>query len=98
MAGPSHDPALYRHRDVVPVRRALISVSDKSGLLELAEALAANGVEIVSTGSTAATIRAAGHAVTDVASVTGFPESLGGRVKTLHPGVHAGLLADVEPT
>lgn len=95
MAGPSHDPALYRDRDVVPVRRALVSVSDKTGLIELAEALAAAGVEIVSTGSTAARIREAGHAVTDVAAVTGFPESLDGRVKTLHPGVHAGLLADL---
>ncbi|MGN8049453.1 bifunctional phosphoribosylaminoimidazolecarboxamide formyltransferase/IMP cyclohydrolase [Curtobacterium sp. 22159] len=89
------DPSLYRDRDVVPVRRALISVSDKSGLLELAGALADAGVEIVSTGSTAATIRDAGFAVTDVASITGFPESLDGRVKTLHPSVHAGLLADL---
>ncbi|MFJ4219759.1 bifunctional phosphoribosylaminoimidazolecarboxamide formyltransferase/IMP cyclohydrolase [Curtobacterium luteum] len=89
------DPSLYRDRDVVPVRRALISVSDKSGLLELAGALADAGVEIVSTGSTAQTIRDAGFAVTDVSSVTGFPESLDGRVKTLHPSVHAGLLADL---
>lgn len=89
------DPSLYRHRDVVPVRRALISVSDKSGLLELAGALADAGVELVSTGSTAQTIRDAGYAVTDVSSVTGFPESLDGRVKTLHPAVHAGLLADL---
>jgi phosphoribosylaminoimidazolecarboxamide formyltransferase/IMP cyclohydrolase len=89
------DPSLYRDRDVVPVRRALVSVSDKSGLLELAGALADAGVELVSTGSTAQTIRDAGYAVTDVASVTGFPESLDGRVKTLHPAVHAGLLADL---
>lgn len=89
------DPSLYRDRDVVPVRRALISVSDKSGLLELAGALADSGVELVSTGSTAQTIRDAGYPVTDVASVTGFPESLDGRVKTLHPAVHAGLLADL---
>lgn len=89
------DPSLYRDRDLVPVRRALISVSDKSGLLELAGALAESGVEIVSTGSTAQTIRDAGYAVTDVSSVTGFPESLDGRVKTLHPSVHAGLLADL---
>ncbi|RKT36253.1 phosphoribosylaminoimidazolecarboxamide formyltransferase/IMP cyclohydrolase [Microbacterium sp. AG1240] len=95
MAGPRHDPSLYRDRDVVAVRRALVSVSDKTDLLRLAEALAAAGVEIVSTGSTAATIREAGHAVTDVSAVTGFPESLDGRVKTLHPGVHAGLLADL---
>nr|BFF15338.1 bifunctional phosphoribosylaminoimidazolecarboxamide formyltransferase/IMP cyclohydrolase [Microbacterium flavescens] len=79
----------------MPVTRALISVSDKTGLLELADALAAAGVEIVSTGSTASTIRDAGHAVTDVSSVTGFPESLDGRVKTLHPAVHAGILADL---
>jgi phosphoribosylaminoimidazolecarboxamide formyltransferase / IMP cyclohydrolase len=95
MAGPSHDPSLYRVRDVVPVRRALVSVSDKTDLLRLAEALAGAGVEIVSTGSTAATIRDAGYAVTDVAAVTGFPESLDGRVKTLHPSIHAGLLADL---
>ena len=95
MAGPRHDPSLYRDRDVVAVRRALVSVSDKTALLRRAEALAGAGVEIVSTGSTAATIREAGHAVTDVSAVTGFPESLDGRVKTLHPGVHAGLLADL---
>ncbi|RUQ98951.1 bifunctional phosphoribosylaminoimidazolecarboxamide formyltransferase/IMP cyclohydrolase [Labedella endophytica] len=95
MAGPRHDSSLYRDRDFVEVKRALISVSDKTGLLDLAAALAAAGVEIVSTGSTAATIREAGHAVTDVATVTGFPESLDGRVKTLHPNVHAGLLADL---
>ena len=95
MAVQSHDPSLYEHRDTVPVRRALISVSDKSGLLELASALAEAGVEIVSTGSTAQTIREAGHAVTDVAELTGFAEALDGRVKTLHPAVHAGLLADL---
>ena len=95
MAGPSHDPSLYRDRDVVPIRRALISVSDKAGLLDLAKALAAAGVEIVSTGGSASLIRDAGIDVVDVASVTGFPESLDGRVKTLHQGVHAGLLADL---
>jgi phosphoribosylaminoimidazolecarboxamide formyltransferase/IMP cyclohydrolase len=95
MAGPSHDPALYRSRDVVPVRRALVSVSDKTDLLVLGEALAAAGVEIVSTGGSATLLRDAGLEVTDVASVTGFPESLDGRVKTLHPSVHAGLLADL---
>jgi len=95
MSGPSHDPSLYRERDRVAIKRALISVSDKTGLLELASALAASGVEIVSTGSTASTIRDAGHEVTDVSSVTGFPESLDGRVKTLHPAVHAGILADL---
>lgn len=84
-----------RVRDIVPVRRALVSVSDKSGLLELAAALVAAGVEIVSTGSTARQIAEAGYAVTEVREVTGFPESLDGRVKTLHPAVHAGILADL---
>jgi phosphoribosylaminoimidazolecarboxamide formyltransferase/IMP cyclohydrolase len=78
-----------------PVRRALIGVSDKSGLLELASGLHAAGVEIVSTGGTAKAIADAGVPVTPVEQVTGFPESLDGRVKTLHPGVHAGLLADL---
>ena len=78
-----------------PVRRALVSVYDKSGLEDLARGLAAAGVEIVSTGSTAATIAAAGVAVTAVGDVTGFPECLDGRVKTLHPHVHGGLLADL---
>ena len=95
MAVQSHDPSLYEHRDQIAVRRALISVSDKTRLLDLAGALAEAGVEIVSTGSTAATIREAGHAVTDVAQVTGFAEALDGRVKTLHPAVHSGLLADL---
>ncbi|MBO1902176.1 bifunctional phosphoribosylaminoimidazolecarboxamide formyltransferase/IMP cyclohydrolase [Leucobacter weissii] len=95
MAVQSHDSSLYEHRDLIPVRRALISVSDKTGLLDLARALAGAGVEIVSTGSTAQTIREAGHAVVDVAEVTGFAEALDGRVKTLHPAVHAGLLADL---
>ena len=80
--------------DRVPVRRALVSVYDKTGLVPLARALADAGVEIVSTGSTAATIAAAGLAVTPVEEVTGFPECLEGRVKTLHPAVHAGILAD----
>jgi len=95
MSGPRHDASLYRERDLVPIRRALISVSDKSGLLDLTATLAGAGVELVSTGSTAQTIRDAGFAVTDVASVTGFPESLDGRVKTLHPAIHSGLLADL---
>ena len=76
------------------IRRALVSVYDKTGLAELAGALTAAGVEIVSTGSTAGVIAAAGVPVTRVEEVTGFPECLDGRVKTLHPGVHAGLLAD----
>jgi len=95
MAGPTIDPSLYRSRDVVPVRRALISVSDKSELLALGQALAGAGVEIVSTGGSAALLREAGLTVKDVAEITGFPESLGGRGKTLHPHVHAGLLADL---
>ncbi len=79
----------------VAIRRALVSVYDKTGLEELANALHAAGVEIVSTGSTAAAISAAGVPVTSVEAITGFPECLDGRVKTLHPGVHAGLLADL---
>lgn len=78
-----------------PIKRALISVFDKSGVVELAQALSQNGIEIVSTGSTAATIEAAGITVTPVPAVTNFPECLDGRVKTLHPGIHAGLLADL---
>jgi phosphoribosylaminoimidazolecarboxamide formyltransferase/IMP cyclohydrolase len=78
-----------------PVRRALVSVSDKRGVAELAAGLAATGVEIVSTGSTAAAVAASGVPVTRVEDVTGFPECFDGRVKTLHPAVHAGLLADV---
>ncbi|HEY5033397.1 MAG TPA: bifunctional phosphoribosylaminoimidazolecarboxamide formyltransferase/IMP cyclohydrolase [Actinomycetes bacterium] len=77
------------------VRRALVSVYDKSGLAELAQGLHAAGVEIVSTGSTAATIAALGIPVTQVSDLTGFPECLDGRVKTLHPKVHAGILADL---
>ena len=79
----------------IPIRRALISVYDKTGLEELASGLHAAGVEIVSTGSTAARIAAAGVPVTPVEELTGFPECLDGRVKTLHPRVHAGLLADI---
>jgi phosphoribosylaminoimidazolecarboxamide formyltransferase/IMP cyclohydrolase len=75
------------------IRRALLSVSDKTGLVELARALAAAGVELVSTGGTAAALQAAGLEVTEVAELTGFPEMLDGRVKTLHPKVHGGLLA-----
>ena len=78
----------------IPIRRALISVYDKTGLTELAQGLAAAGVSIVSTGSTAKQIAAAGVEVTEVADVTGFAECLDGRVKTLHPRIHAGILAD----
>jgi phosphoribosylaminoimidazolecarboxamide formyltransferase/IMP cyclohydrolase len=77
-----------------PVRRALVSVHDKQGLDRLAAALGAAGVEVVSTGSTAAALERHGLAVTRVEALTGFPEMLDGRVKTLHPRVHAGLLAD----
>ncbi len=79
--------------DKVKIRRALLSVSDKSGLQVLADALAANGVELVSTGGTAAALRKMGHGVRDVAELTGYPEMMDGRVKTLHPSVHGGLLA-----
>src|SRR5947208_5497192 len=75
------------------VRRALLSVSDKTGLLDLARALAGFGVELISTGGTRKALADAGLAVRDIADVTGFPEILDGRVKTLHPRVHAGLLA-----
>jgi phosphoribosylaminoimidazolecarboxamide formyltransferase / IMP cyclohydrolase len=78
--------------DEVPVRRALISVSDKSGLVEAARALADLGVEIVSTGGTRAAIAAAGLAVRDISELTGYPEMMDGRVKTLHPAVHGALL------
>ena len=74
-------------------RRALLSVSDKTGIVELARGLAARGWRILSTGGTAAALREAGVAVTEVAEVTGHPEMMGGRVKTLHPAVHAGILA-----
>jgi len=78
--------------DLVPVRRALLSVFDKTGLIDLAKALAAAGVELVSTGGTAKAIAAAGLAVRDVSDLTGFPEIMDGRVKTLHPSVHGALL------
>ncbi|KPC59290.1 bifunctional phosphoribosylaminoimidazolecarboxamide formyltransferase/IMP cyclohydrolase [Streptomyces chattanoogensis] len=78
-----------------PIRRALVSVYDKSGLEELAQGLHAAGVQLVSTGSTAGKIAAAGVPVTKVEELTGFPECLDGRVKTLHPKVHAGILADL---
>ena len=78
--------------DIAPIRRALISVSDKSGLLDFARALAAGGVEILSTGGTATALREAGIAVKDVSAHTGFPEILDGRVKTLVPQLHGGIL------
>src|SRR5690606_34605262 len=91
-AGRDHqasDPAM----SVRPVRRALLSVSDKTGLVELARALAAGGTALISTGGTARSLREAGLEVLDVSALTGFPEILDGRVKTLHPRVHGGLLA-----
>ncbi len=77
----------------VTIKRALLSVSDKTGLIALGEALARHGVELVSTGGTAKSLREAGLAVRDIADLTGFPEMMDGRVKTLHPTVHGGLLA-----
>jgi phosphoribosylaminoimidazolecarboxamide formyltransferase / IMP cyclohydrolase len=77
-----------------PVRRALLSVSDKAGLIDFARALARRGIELVSTGGTAKALKAEGLPVTDVSTVTGFPEIMNGRVKTLHPKIHGGLLAD----
>jgi phosphoribosylaminoimidazolecarboxamide formyltransferase/IMP cyclohydrolase len=77
----------------VTIKRALLSVSDKTGLVELGHALAAKGVELVSTGGTAKALREAGLAVKDISELTGFPEMMDGRVKTLHPKVHGGLLA-----
>ena len=78
--------------DLVPIRRALISLSDKDGLAELAAGLAKHGIEIISTGGTAAKLRELGAEVRDIADLTGFPEMMDGRVKTLHPKVHGGLL------
>jgi phosphoribosylaminoimidazolecarboxamide formyltransferase / IMP cyclohydrolase len=75
------------------IRRALLSVSDKTGLVDFAKALAARGIELISTGGTAAALKSAGLAVKDVSEITGFPEMMDGRVKTLHPKVHGGLLA-----
>lgn len=77
----------------VVVKRALLSVSDKTGLVEFAQKLSSFGVELISTGGTASALRAAGLAVKDISEVSGFPEILNGRVKTLHPAVHGALLA-----
>ncbi|HVZ15175.1 MAG TPA: bifunctional phosphoribosylaminoimidazolecarboxamide formyltransferase/IMP cyclohydrolase, partial [Bauldia sp.] len=86
-------PSSARLPDRLPIRRALLSVFDKTGIVELARALVAAGVEIVSTGGTRAALTAAGIASRDVSDLTGFPEIMDGRVKTLHPLVHGGLLA-----
>ena len=88
MTAPAFPPA----PDLAPISRALISVSDKTGLIEMARALSALGVELISTGGTRAAIAAAGLAVKDVSEITGFPEMMDGRVKTLHPAVHGALL------
>jgi phosphoribosylaminoimidazolecarboxamide formyltransferase / IMP cyclohydrolase len=77
----------------LPVRCALISVADKAGIVPFAAALAARGITLISTGGSAQALAAAGLPVTEVTTVTGFPEMLDGRVKTLHPAIHAGLLA-----
>ncbi|MGY2734228.1 bifunctional phosphoribosylaminoimidazolecarboxamide formyltransferase/IMP cyclohydrolase [Sphingomonas sp. UYP23] len=77
----------------IPIRRALLSVSDKTGIVDLARGLASHGVELVSTGGTAKALRDAGLDVRDISELTGFPEMMDGRVKTLHPNVHGGLLA-----
>src|SRR5262245_26674370 len=82
MAAPQH-----------PIRRALVSVADKSGLVPFAAALVTRGVALISTGGSARTLTDAGLPVIEVTAVTGFPEMLDGRVKTLHPAIHAGLLA-----
>src|SRR5262245_36580741 len=79
---------------MLPVKRALLSVHDKQGLVELARGLAARGVELISSGGTQKHLQAAGLDVVAVSEVTGFPEMLDGRVKTLHPRVHGGILAD----
>jgi len=78
---------------MIKIKRALVSVSEKSGILELCRALSRFGVEILSTGGTARTLMEAGIMVTEVSTYTGFPEILNGRVKTLHPKIHGGLLA-----
>src|SRR5262244_1713551 len=79
--------------DLRPITRALLSVSDKTGLVEFARALAELGIVLISTGGTRKTLADAGLKVLDVSEVTGFPEMMDGRVKTLHPAVHGGLLA-----
>lgn len=80
--------------ELLPIRRAILSVTDKAGLVDFARFLAGNGVELVSTGGTRKKLAEAGLPVLSVSEITGFPEILGGRVKTLHPHVHAGILAD----
>src|SRR5437870_11042696 len=93
MSAPSSQPK--KTLDQIPVRRALVSVYDKTGLEELVRGLHEHGVALVSTGGSAALIEKLGLPVTKVEDLTGFPECLDGRVKTLHPRVHAGILADL---
>src|SRR5437868_3096742 len=89
-----HAPTTSSNPDLVVIRRALISVSDKTGIVEFALALQKEfGVELVSTGGTAKSLREAGLSVRDISDLTGFPEMMDGRVKTLHPLVHGGFLA-----
>lgn len=80
--------------ELLPVKRALLSVTDKNGLTDFAAFLSRNGVELVSTGGTSTMLTQTGLPVTKVSEVTGFPEIMGGRVKTLHPAIHGGILAD----
>src|SRR5215218_2313362 len=84
---------MTENSDLRPIRRALISVSDKTGIADFARELKQFNVEIISTGGTAKSLRDAGIDVRDVSEITGFPEMMDGRVKTLHPRVHGGLLA-----
>src|SRR5947209_1599907 len=81
-----------QYSGLIPIKRALLSVSDKTGIIELARCLASRQVEIISTGGTASFIRTAGIDVLDVSNITGFPEMMDGRVKTLHPRIHGALL------
>ncbi len=90
---PAAVPGAYSNVDLIPIRRALLSVSDKTGIEDFARRLIAAGAEVISTGGTAAALKAEGLAVTDIESVTGFPEIMHGRVKTLHPKIHGALLA-----
>jgi phosphoribosylaminoimidazolecarboxamide formyltransferase/IMP cyclohydrolase len=93
IAGASRDDRPLNEPPMAAIKRALISVSDKTGIVEFARALGGYGIELVSTGGTASLLREAGLPVVDVAEYTGFPEMLDGRVKTLHPRIHAGILA-----
>src|SRR3954464_10287548 len=93
MLGPIAGPADTTHPQDVRVRRALLSVSDKTGIVDFARGLAELGIELVSTGGTAAALMQDGADVRPIEDFTGFPEIMGGRVKTLHPKLYAGLLA-----